>query len=147
MIFSFTGASLHVHICSQTGDVYSDIHLIRHQNEKHDPVCCFGNNIENEKEQNCFAGKGQEQNNSSNLSCSKKQGPDHACCFDFEKKIETDTDYKFSQYNFRLVPVEVISILPVLPDNETLQLKKEIYFDSNSFISPPKLHPSVVLLL
>ncbi len=147
MILSFTGASLHVHICSITGDVYSDIHLIKHQNEKHDPACCFGNDKDSEGEQNCCSGENREQNNYSGVGCSKKQGPDHACCFDFEKKIETDNDYKYSHYNYRLIPAEVISFLPELSDNEVLQFRDNVYFDSNSFVSPPNLHSSVVLLL
>lgn len=147
MILSFTGASFHLHVCSQTGDVYSDIHLIKHQNEKQDPACCFDNDTDNEGKQNRCSGEDKEQNHYSEVSCSKKQGTDHACCFDLEKKFETDNDYKYSHYNYRLVPAEVISILPELTDKEVLQLKEKIYFDSNSCISPPKLHSSVVLLL
>lgn len=148
MIFSFTGASLHVHICSKTGDVYSDIHLLNHKHEHHESTGCKTNNAGNTEGQSCCSEDDPDKKQCGNTDYYRNHKDSHLCyCIDIEKKIETDNNYKFSQHTYRLDPVEIRSLITGIPGNEILQPKEQLYASANSFVFPPKLHSSIVLLL
>ena len=148
MIFSFTGASLHVHICSETGETYSDIHLLSFQYKLQQSECLAGIDARNTKELSCCSGNDHDK-----VNCSIPENYDNHenlhsyFCIDIEQKIETDNNYKFSHHTVRLDPIEISSLFPGIPDTKILQSKEQVYSSANSFVSPPKLHSSVVLLL
>ena len=148
MIFSFTGASLHVHICSKTGDVYSDIHLLNHKHQQHESTSCKNNNAGNNEGLSCCSESDPDKEQCGKTDYYKNHKDSHSCyCIDIETKIETDNNYKFSQRTYKLNPVEIRLLFTGIPGNEILQPTEQLYPSANSFISPPKLHSGIVLRL
>jgi hypothetical protein len=132
MFFSFTGSSIHFHICSHTGKIYSDIHLADIQKHQDANSCCEEDTPNNKH--TCD-------------TCQMPEGSDqHAdCCVDIEKEFETDNNYKFTQHNFNSDPAE----LNILHNNAEpeIDLFSDNTYRKNRDILPPSGIPSTVVLL
>jgi hypothetical protein len=132
MIFSFTGASMHLHVCSKKGSSIS-IKLPAHKDNDHSKACCFQSDM-----------KGCCSTHPLETEVNETKAP---CCLDFEKKIETDKDYNFSHYKFNSDPVELNSIYDRTSEGYIPLICESLFPDSEIFDIPPKLHSSIVLLI
>ncbi len=148
MILSFTGANLHVHICSNTADGFSDIYLLNSKCEQQESDCCPGKSVENNKDLACCSENHLDNKNCNDSNHFKNHENSQTCfCFDVGKDIKTDENFKFSHHTYRLDNVKIISLFTWTSDNEILLPKEQLYLLTTSYLSPPKLHSSIELLL
>ena len=136
MILSFTGASFHFHICADSGKIFSHIHLPEHQPDNRDGSCCCGHEQESNK---CC--------DSEPLSSGECENDNSDCCFSIEKEIETDSEYNISTHRYNPEPVEITSLFHWKPEGFNPQPSGDLFPDPDIFVSPTKLHSSIVLLI
>ena len=92
MLLSFTGASLHLHICRHTGKIYADVNFDPSPSTQA-KTCCH----ESDAQTSCCSGSCKIENNLNQDSC----------CVDLQKEINTDKDYSPSYNTSKISPADL----------------------------------------
>jgi len=126
MMLSFTELKLHVHICSESGKITTDLHP---SNEVHRVIC------------DCKP-LDQEEASCCQDECSRDMIPSaHSCCIDIEKDVNTDANYKLTSNESSAD--SVITQLHRTVDYGIARLDHKVYI---SRFQPPNPYSPVTVL-